>query len=307
VRLPADSAGPGASPELILVAPSRDLGGFTVRRALPSARRRMVGPFIFFDQMGPAVFRAGEGIDVRPHPHIGLATVTYLFEGEILHRDTLGTVQTIRPGEVNWMTAGRGIAHSERTPKGVRAAGGRVFGIQLWVALPRAHEEDAPAFSHTPAGELPVLADRGIEVRLVLGALYGGRSPVAIHSEMFYAAAALEPGARLPLGTEHVERAAYVAEGAVTVAGDSFAAGTLLLFRPGDAVVLEANARSRLLLLGGEPADGPRHIWWNFVSSSAARINAARADWKAGRFGTVPGETEFIPLPDQPAPPVDYP
>jgi len=307
VRLPADPADPGAPPELILVAPSRDLGGFVVRRALPSAQRRMVGPFIFFDQMGPAVFRAGEGLDVRPHPHIGLATVTYLFEGAILHRDTLGTVQTIRPGEVNWMTAGRGIAHSERTPKELRATGGRVFGIQLWVALPHAHEEDAPAFSHTPASALPVLTDRGIEVRLVLGALYGGRSPVAVHSEMFYAAATLEPGARLPLGTEHVERAAYVASGAVTVAGDSFGAGTLLLFRPGDAVVLEADAPSRLLLLGGEPADGARHIWWNFVSSSAARINAARADWKAGRFGTVPGETEFIPLPDQPAPPVDYP
>jgi redox-sensitive bicupin YhaK (pirin superfamily) len=307
MRLPADPADSGAPPELTLVAPSRDLGGFTVRRALPSARRRMVGPFIFFDQMGPVVFRAGEGIDVRPHPHIGLATVTYLFEGTVLHRDTLGTVQTIRPGEVNLMTAGRGIAHSERTPKELRAAGSRIFAVQLWVALPREHEEDAPAFSHTPASALPVLTDRGIEVRLVLGALYGGRSPVVVHSEMFYAAATLEPGARLPLGTEHVERAAYVAEGAVTVAGDSFSAGTLLLFRPGDAVVLEANAPSRLLLLGGEPADGPRHIWWNFVSSSAARINAAREDWKAGRFGTVPGETEFFPLPDHPPPPVDYP
>jgi redox-sensitive bicupin YhaK (pirin superfamily) len=307
LRLSADPGASGAPPELIVVAPSRDLGGFLVRRALPSARRRMVGPFIFFDQMGPVAFRAGEGLDVRPHPHIGLATVTYLFEGEILHRDTLGTVQTIQPGEVNWMTAGRGIAHSERTPTNLRAAGGSVFGIQLWVALPRAHEEDAPAFSHTPAGALPVLADRGIEVRVVLGALYGGRSPVAVHSEMFYATAALEPGARLPLGTEHVERAAYVAAGGVTVAGDSFGAGTLLVFRPGDAVVLEANAPSRLLLLGGEPADGPRHIWWNFVSTSAARINAAREDWKAGRFGTIPGETESIPLPDHPAPPVDYP
>jgi redox-sensitive bicupin YhaK (pirin superfamily) len=307
--MPFDLAGlpPGAEPETIIVAPTRDLGnGFAVRRALPSPRLRMVGPFIFFDQMGPVVLRPGEGVDVRPHPHIGLATVTYLFEGEILHRDSLGSVQSIKPGEVNWMTAGRGIVHSERTPQNVRAAGGRLFGIQLWVALPKQHEEDAPTFTHTPAQALPLLADRGIEVRLVLGALYGARSPVQVHSGMFYAAASLAPGARLPLPAEHPERAVYVAEGAVTAGGDTYNAGTLLVFRPRDPVLIEAAGAARLLLLGGDPADGPRHIFWNFVSSSHERIEAAKADWRAGRFAKVPGETEFIPLPDDP-PPVRYP
>ena len=309
MRLPQDLplTNVDAAPETVIVAPARDLGGFTVRRALPSARRRMVGPFIFFDQMGPVVFRSGEGLDVRPHPHIGLATVTYLFEGEILHRDSLGTVQRIEPGAVNWMTAGRGIAHSERTPPASRESGGGLFGIQLWVALPRDREEIEPGFAHTPAAALPVIEDDGVQLRLVLGSLYGGRSPVQVHSEMFYAAATLDARARLPLPPTHEERAAYVAQGAVEVSGDAFREGSLLVFRPGDAVVIRALAQTRLLLLGGARADGPRHIWWNFVSSSPDRIRQAADDWREGRFAPVPEETERIPLPDGPPLPARSP
>jgi redox-sensitive bicupin YhaK (pirin superfamily) len=309
--LPFDPARlpPGAEPQTVIIAPARDLGsGFRVRRALPSVRRRMVGPFIFFDQMGPVAFRSGEGLDVRPHPHIGLATVTFLFEGEIVHRDSLGTVQRIVPGEVNWMTAGRGIVHSERTPPDTRAKGGRLFGIQLWVALPKQHEESAPSFTHTAADALPVLEDRGIHARVVLGTFHGQRSPVKVLSGMFYAAVSLAPGARFPLPTDHEERAAYVAEGAVIVAGERFEAGALLVFRPRDPATIDAASATRLLVLGGDRADGPRHIFWNFVSSSRDRIESAKADWRAGRFGTVPGETDFIPLPESlKPPPVHYP
>ena len=285
--------------ETVIVPRARDLGGFEVRRALPSARRQMVGPFIFFDQMGPAEFLLGEGIDVRPHPHIGLATVTYLFDGEILHRDSLGTLQPIRPGDVNWMTAGQGIAHSERTSPEVRRSGGRLFGIQSWVALPASAEETAPAFAHLGRDELPVVAGEGKEVRVITGSLYGQRSPVLTFTEMFYADAALAQGAKLPLPAEHEERGVYIVDGAVEVAGDRFAAGQLLVFKPGDAITLVAAEPARLLLLGGEPMDGPRHIWWNFVSSRADRIEQAKADWKAGRFSPVPGESEFIPLPER--------
>ena len=292
---------PGSAVETLIVPRTRDLGdGFEVRRALPSMRRRMVGPFIFFDQMGPAVFRSGHGLDVRPHPHIGLATVTYLFEGEILHRDSLGTVQPIRPGAVNWMVAGRGIAHSERTPPEARTTGGRLFGIQIWVAVPKQHEETAPSFAHTPAEALPVLEDGGSRVRLIAGSMYGARSPVSTLSELFYADAVLAAGARLPVSPGHEERAAYVAEGAVELGGETYTAGQLLVLRPGADVVLAgtAPAGARVLLFGGEPMDGPRHIWWNFVSSSRERIEQAKADWTAGRIGPVPGETEFIPLPE---------
>ncbi len=313
LHLPSEpSAYPGAAPEAVIVAPTRDLGDdFRVRRALPTARRRMVGPFVFFDQMGPARFAAGQGLDVRPHPHIGLATVTYLFEGEILHRDSVGSVQRIQPGAVNWMTAGSGIVHSERTAPDVRTAGGPLFGIQLWVALPRALEESAPSFVHTPQSALPVLEDTGVHVRVILGAQYGARSPVQVHSPLFYAAATLQPGARLPLPASHEERAVYVAEGGAQVGGERFEPGSLLLFGKGDAVTLEAPregaAGARLLLLGGDPMEGPRHIYWNFVSSSKERIEQAKADWRAGRFAPVPGEHEFIPLPDDPPPPVHYP
>ncbi len=302
---------PGSSVETLIVPRTRDLGdGFEVRRALPSVRRRMVGPFIFFDQMGPAVFRSGHGLDVRPHPHIGLATVTYLFEGEILHRDSLGTVQPIHPGAVNWMVAGRGIAHSERTPQELRATGGRLYGIQIWVAVPKRHEETAPAFAHTPADALPVLEDAGTRVRLIAGGLYGARSPVGTLSELFYADAVLAAGARLQVPASHEERAVYVAEGGVELGGQVYGTGQLLVLRPGAEGVLTGPGPKggRVLLFGGEPMDGPRHIWWNFVSSSKERIEQAKADWRAGRIGPVPGETEFIPLPEpEPAGVARYP
>jgi redox-sensitive bicupin YhaK (pirin superfamily) len=289
--------------EAIVVPRTRDLGdGFEVRRVLPSAPRRAVGPFVFFDQMGPTVLRPGTGLDVRPHPHIGLATVTYLFEGEILHRDSLRTVQPIRPGEVNWMTAGRGIVHSERTPPELRENGTRLFGIQTWVGLPKGREEVDPSFAHHAEGELPMLEGEGKRVRLIAGALYGSRSPLAIFSDMFYADAALDGGARLELPAAHEERATYIAEGSVDIGGEIFGAGRLLVFQRGALVTMSAVGPARLLLLGGAPMDGPRHLWWNFVSSSKERIEQAKADWKQGRFATVPGETEFIPLPEEPQP-----
>jgi len=286
--------------ETVIVPRARDIGGFAVRRALPAAHRQMVGPFIFFDQMGPAEFLLGEGLDVRPHPHIGLATVTYLFQGEILHRDSLGTLQPIRPGEVNWMTAGRGVAHSERTPPELRTGKGRrLFGIQAWVALPADAEEVDPTFSHHARDALPVIAGEGKEVRLIAGALYGAASPVPTFSAMFYADAVLAAGATLPLPAEHEERAVYLARGEIEIVGDRFAAPALLVFRPGDAITLKANRAARVLLLGGAPMDGPRHIWWNFVSSRKERIDEAKAAWKAGRFVPVPDESEFIPLPER--------
>jgi hypothetical protein len=297
---PFPEPGAASAIETVIVPRTRDLGGFEVRRALPSVERRMVGPFVFFDQIGPAVLAPGQGIDVRPHPHIGLATVTYLFEGELLHRDSLGNVRTIAPGAVNWMTAGRGIAHSERTPPGPRERGGRVSGVQVWVALPKDREEVDPAFAHTPEAALPVVEGEGVRLRVVLGALLGARSPVSTFSETIYADAALAAGARLEVPAGHEERAIHVAEGAVEESGSRFEAGRLLALRPGAPVVLRAASASRLLVLGGEPMDGPRHMWWNFVSSSADRIAAAAEDWRAGRFGQVPGETESIPLPDAP-------
>lgn len=302
-----DGAMPLPAVEAVIVPRTSDIGGLEVRRALPSARRRMVGPFVFLDQMGPAVLRAGTGLDVRPHPHIGLATVTYLFEGEILHRDSLGTVQPIRPGEVNWMTAGQGIAHSERTALEARTADNSLFGIQMWVALPKRDEETAPAFSHHSSGELPLIEGEGKRVRLVVGEFYDARAPVKTFSAMFYADAALEAGARLELPAEYEERAIYIAQGRIEIAGDGFEAGSLLVLRPGDAVAVTAAEPSRFVLLGGEPMDGPRHIWWNFVSSSKERIEQAKQDWRSSRFAPVPGETEFIPLPEEPPRPVRYP
>jgi redox-sensitive bicupin YhaK (pirin superfamily) len=295
--------------ETIVVPRSSDLGGgFKVLRALPSAQRRMVGPFVFLDQMGPVRLEAGNGLDVRPHPHIGLATVTYLFEGELLHRDNLGMVQPIRPGELNWMTAGRGIAHSERTPPELRQAPLVLSGIQAWVALPARFEETEPSFAHHGAPELPVIEEPGLHLRLIAGTLFGARSPVATLSTMFYADVRLEARAACPLPAEHEERAVYVVEGTLEIEGRSCEAGQLLVFRSGIKVTLRALAPSRLMLLGGEAMDGPRHIWWNFVSSSRERIEQAKADWQGGRFAPIPGETEFIPLPEQIAPaPVRYP
>jgi hypothetical protein len=293
--------------DVVIVPRSRDIGGFEVRRALPSAQRRMVGPFVFYDQMGPATFKPGAGLDVRPHPHIGLATVTYLFDGEILHRDSLGSLQAIRPGDVNWMTAGRGIAHSERTGPKMRASGGGLSGIQAWVALPKRFEETEPAFAHHPAASLPVTEGDGVTLRLIAGTGFGLRAPVEVFSDMFYADAVLRAGARVTLPAEHEERAVYVASGRIDVAGKIFDAGQLLVFRAGDAIDLRADGPARVMLLGGEPMDGPRHIWWNFVSSSKDRIEQAKSDWKSGRFAPVPDETEFIPLPEEPPPAVRYP
>lgn len=284
--------------ETVIVARPRDLGGFEVRRLLPSSLRRMVGPFIFFDRMGPATFAPGRGLDVRPHPHIGLATVTYLFAGEIVHRDSLGTLQPIRPGDVNWMTAGRGIAHSERTGPRMRASGGELSGIQAWVALPRDAEETEPAFAHHPREALPLLRGDGIDIRLIAGTLFGARSPVATAWETVCADAALQADARLPFPTEHEERAIFVVDGKVEIEGSRVEPGQLLVLHRGRTATITAVSPARLLLLGGAPMDGPRQIWWNFVSSSRERIEQAKADWREGRFAAVPGESEFIPLPE---------
>ena len=285
--------------ETVVVPRTSDIGNFEVRRALPSVRRRMVGPFVFFDQMGPAILKAGTGIDVRPHPHIGLATVTYLFDGEILHRDSLGTVLPIRPGEVNWMTAGRGIAHSERSATDERGRDRLLSGIQSWVALPKTHEETDPAFVHLGADELPMVEGEGKRLRIVAGQAYGVRSPMQALWDTLYVDAALDAGAKLPIDADTEERALYIAGGTVTIFGDRFDAGRLLVLRPGEPATVIAETDARLILLGGAAMDGPRHIWWNFVSSSQDRIEQAKADWKAGKFDVVPGETEFIPLPDR--------
>jgi hypothetical protein len=286
--------------DMVIVPRTRDLGGFEVRRVLPSRMRQMVGPFIFFDQMGPAEFGVGMGIEVRPHPHINLATVTYLFEGEIIHRDSLGTMMPIRPGAVNWMTAGRGIVHSERTSPELKARGSRLFGLQTWVALPAIHEETDPSFAHYEETDLPILEAEGKRVRLVVGQAWGLRSPVKTFSDTIYADVSLQPGAVLPLDTAHEERAIYVISGAVNIGSDRFPPSQLLVLRQDVITVRNAgDEATRLVLIGGETMDGPRHIWWNFVSSRTERIEQAKADWKAGRFDRVPGDAEaFIPLPD---------
>jgi hypothetical protein len=259
----------------------------------------MVGPFIFFDQAGPTQLLTGEGIDVRPHPHIGLATVTYLLQGEMRHLDSLGTEQTIRPGDVNWMTSGKGIVHSERSSAAERARGAKLYGIQSWVALPRHAENTDPGFFHHNKADLPFISAEGKEVRLIAGSLFGQNSPVKTYTDMFYADAILDAGAQLPLPAEHEERGIYIVEGSIDISGDTFGAGRLLVFRPHDEITIVARQRSRIMLLGGEPMDGPRHIWWNFVSSSKERIDQAKEDWKQRRFDAVPGdEEEFTPLPE---------
>lgn len=283
----------------VIVPRTRDLGdGFEVRRVLPWSGGRMVGPWAFFDQMGPMTIAPGRALDVRPHPHIGLATVTYLFRGEILHRDSLGTVQPIQPGAVNWMVAGRGIVHSERTPPHLRSTGGPMFGIQTWVALPQADEETEPAFQHVAAADLPVVKAEGATLRLIAGTFGGATSPVRVFSKLFYVDGAFQPGGtvELPAGGE---RAVYVIEGRLDAAGQACEPGQMVVFRPEASAVLRAAENgARAMLLGGEPLDGKRHIWWNFVSSSRDRIEQAKADWKAGRFPAVTGENEFIPLPE---------
>jgi redox-sensitive bicupin YhaK (pirin superfamily) len=302
----------GSGVEAVVVPRTSDLGdGFVVRRALPSQSRRMVGPFVFLDAMGPVTFDAGRGLDVRPHPHIGLATVTYLFSGEILHRDSLGSTQPIRPGELNWMTAGHGIVHSERTPAGVRERGSNLAGLQAWVALPQALAETAPAFAHHDAGELPVIDGNGVRARVIAGTFAGARSPAATLSPLFYVDVALDAGARVEMPREHDERAAFVVDGAIEVVGESgvYDAGRLVVMKPGAAITLRARMAAKLMLLGGAPLDGPRIVWWNFVASSRERIEAAKDDWLARRFARVPGDdVEFIPLPQgRPVPDVTYP
>jgi hypothetical protein len=285
--------------ELMVVPRVRDLGGFQVRRALPQAKRQMVGPFIFFDQMGPVQFLAGQGMDVRPHPHIGLATVTYLFDGRITHRDSEGNALDITPGAMNLMTAGSGIAHSERTPADARVAGIGTFGIQSWVALPAALEETSPSFQHFSSATLPVIENEGIWARVIAGSAFGKTSPVNTLSDWLYAEVRLQAGASAPLDPDQEERAVYLVDGTIRIAGETFEGPCLLVFRPGDRITITATQPARLMILGGTALEGPRYIWWNFVSSRRERIEAAKADWAAGRFKQVPGETEFIPLPEK--------
>lgn len=297
-----DQPQPDANEEIetVVFARPRDLGGFTVGRALPSPVRRLVGPFIFFDHMGPVDFAPGNGIDVRPHPHIGLATVTYLFEGEILHRDSLGSVQAIRPGDVNWMIAGRAIVHSERTSQERRDNGQSLHGIQAWVALPESAEESEPAFFHHPVAALPRIEKPGVQMRLIAGSAYGEHSPVKVASPTFYLDVQLEAAAKIQLPEEHEERAFYVVSGRVRVGEREFEPRTLAVARPGRSVELHALEPSRVMLLGGAHL-GERFVEWNFVSSRPERIEQAKQSWQAREFPVVPGDDiEFIPLPSPP-------
>ena len=280
---------------------AHDLGdGFFVTRLLPQIARRSIGPFVFFDYFGPVDFAPGRGVDVRPHPHIGLATVTYLFDGTQMHRDTLGSVQEITPGDVNWMTAGRGIAHSERTGQDMRARGHRLHGIQSWVGLPQADEEAEPAFHHFARDQLPEWETKGVALRLIAGEIFGQKSPVKVFSPIFYADARFAAGGALHYASEHEERAFFVIDGEVqTGVNEVHGPGAMLMLDKGEEVTLYADAPARVMLLGGAPLDGPRHIWWNFVSSSQERIERAKKEWKDGKFGLIPGDDkEFIPLPE---------
>jgi redox-sensitive bicupin YhaK (pirin superfamily) len=286
--------------EQIILPNVRDIGGFDVRRALPSVQRRMVGPFIFLDSFGPVVFGPGEGMDTRAHPHIGLSTISYLLQGEMLHRDSAGHVQQLRAGEINLMTAGRGIVHSERSSDPVWASGGGLMGFQAWVALPESHEEAEPGFQHLLAERIPHIDGDGASLSLLAGSLDGLKSPSRTVSDLFYADLQLQAGARYRLSAEHIERALYVVSGEVEVVGqpERFGADRLVVLRPDSEVVLHAIGPARLLLLGGEPLEGRRHIYWNFVSSRPERIQQAAEDWRARRFPDVPGDEDFIPLPD---------
>ncbi|ANT50552.1 pirin family protein [Mesorhizobium amorphae] len=285
--------------ELMVIPNAKDIGGFQVRRALPTARRRLVGPFIFFDRMGPAILRADQALDVRPHPHIGLSTVTYLFDGKIRHRDSLGTEMVIEPGDVNLMTAGRGIVHSERTPEELRGASMSISGLQTWLALPDGKEEVAPVFENTAALHLPEIDAEGISGRVVIGALSGLQSPVTTASDTLYADLRLAPGASVKIPADAEERAIYTLEGEVSIAGDRFPAERLLVFKPGDEIVVSSQTGAHFMLFGGASLGSKRYIWWNFVSSSKERIEQAKEEWKTGRFDIVPGdEEEFIPLPN---------
>ncbi|TPL22818.1 MULTISPECIES: pirin family protein [unclassified Mesorhizobium] len=295
----AGDAFAGDQIELMVIPNAKDIGGFQVRRALPTAKRRLVGPFIFFDRMGPAILRAGQALDVRPHPHIGLSTVTYLFDGRIRHRDSLGTEMVIEPGDVNLMTAGRGIVHSERTPEELRGAPMSISGLQTWLALPDGKEDVAPVFENTAVARLPDIDAEGVSGRIVIGDFQGLRSPVRADSETLYADLRLAPGASVKIPADAEERAIYTLEGEVSISGDVFPAERLLVFRPGDEIVVSSQAGAHFMLFGGASLGSKRYIWWNFVSSSKERIEQAKQEWKTGRFDIVPGdEEEFIPLPE---------
>jgi redox-sensitive bicupin YhaK (pirin superfamily) len=310
----AETGAPGYEPVMAddpflqtLLPSTHDLGGLKVHRTLPHRERTMVGPFIFFDQMGPAKLPPGGGIDVRPHPHINLATVTYLFAGAIEHRDSLGTVQTIEPGAVNLMTAGSGIAHSERSPAALRPEGPELSGIQTWIALPSAKEETDPAFEHVSRERMPVIEDQGARARIIMGRMWGESSPVTCHSETIYADVALRPGGSLVIDPDAEERALYVVEGEASLDGLRLEPSTLYVLRPGICATLRSEQGAHAMICGGAPLDGPRHVWWNFVSSSRERINQAKEDWKAGRFALPrDDQDEFIPLPEIPKT-VSYP
>lgn len=298
-----DEIGPDAI-ETLIIPRARDLGGFEVRRALPAPKRQMVGPFIFFDQMGPAEFLTDQGIDVRPHPHIGLGTVTYLYRGSFQHRDSTGADQIITPGALNWMVAGRGVTHSERSPEAVRAGPSSLLGIQTWIALPEKAEDIAPSFEHHAADALPEIRDQGITARLILGDAYGERAPATMHSETFYLDVTLQARARFPLPDNHEDRGLYITEGSVSIAGQAYQAGQMMVFRPGDRITVQAGDQgARLMALGGATLNGPRHIWWNFVASSRERIEEAKREWREARWGQglfdlPPGDRDdHIPLP----------
>lgn len=290
--------------ETLIIPRARDLGGFEVKRALPAPKRQMVGPFIFFDQAGPAEFLTGQGIDIRPHPHIGLGTVTYLYRGDFHHRDSIGTDQVILPGAVNWMVAGKGVTHSERTSAAGRRGPHGLYGIQTWIALPESHEDVAPVFEHHEKKSLPEFTDGGVSARLILGRAYGETAPATLYSDTFYLDVTLAPGARFPLPVDHEDRGIYVTEGSVRISGQDFPAGQMMVFRPGDAITVAAGPQgARIMALGGETLNGPRYIWWNFVASSQERIEKAKEEWRAadwgqGMFDLPPGDdAEFIPLP----------
>jgi redox-sensitive bicupin YhaK (pirin superfamily) len=293
---------------LMTLAPvTHDLGGFKVHRTLPHKQRTMVGPFIFFDQMGPAHLSPGEGVDVRPHPHINLSTVTFLFAGAIQHRDSIGSNQRIEPGAVNLMTAGRGITHSERSPADERADGAHLSGIQTWLAMPKAKEEMEPGFEHTPAADLPGIDVDGVQVRLIMGEAWGERSPVTCHAPTLYASITMPPGSSVEVENEADERALYLLDGDASVGGMPLEPQNLVLLAPGHKPVLKTSEGARLMLCGGAPMDGERHVWWNFVSSSRDRINEAKRAWRAGEFALPPDDhDEFIPLPEVPMT-VSYP
>jgi len=286
--------------EMVIRPRRRDLGEFSVRRVLPAGRRRMVGPYIFFDHMGPVTFEPGKGVAVRPHPHIGIATVTYLFEGEIIHRDSLGYTQAIRPGAVNLMVAGKGVVHSERTAPEESAKGPPLHGIQLWLALPVEKEEMEPGFTHYPADSIPAVQVDDARVAVIIGGAYGETSPVATQSPTLYAEARFgKAGGELDLPGTYTDRAVYLAEGAARIGGQPLEAGEMAVITSGIPTALTADGAARAMIIGGEPFAEERHIWWNLVSSRPQRIEQAKADWKEGRFDPVPGDDEFIPLPEE--------